>query len=223
MTETTNSEGPSPAAEFKAKIAYRKPADLKVDPENARKHPDRQINLLARAIRDNGFLIPLVVDGEGMVIAGHGRLLAARQLEIDKVPVVVADHLSAEQRRRFQIADNKLAELSSWDRKTLADQVREIRDLGYDATLIGFTPADLSGLLGVSQTSAANGAGASGSDKPPTKAVTYQVPNEAVAEVEAALKTAKEIDPDAKTNGQALAVLARAFNMAQGTDARPAA
>jgi hypothetical protein len=87
---------------------------------NARRHSEQQIDKLAEAITIYGWTIPLLVDETGLLIAGHGRLLAAKKLDIKTVPVVVAKGWSEEKRRAYTIADNRLGELSEWDAEILS-------------------------------------------------------------------------------------------------------
>src|ERR1700674_1368960 len=82
---------------------------------NARTHSDAQIAQIAASIREFGFNNPILVDSASGVIAGHGRLLAARKLGLEEVPVIVLDHLSEADKRAYIIADNRLAELAGWD------------------------------------------------------------------------------------------------------------
>ena len=88
--------------------------------------------LIAGSIREFGFTNPVLVDGENGVIAGHGRLLAARKLGLDQVPVIELAHLTPAQKRAYILADNKLAERAGWDRELLALEVGELSELGMD-------------------------------------------------------------------------------------------
>jgi ParB-like chromosome segregation protein Spo0J len=85
---------------------------LTPDPENARVHGPRQIARIADSIAAFGFNVPILIDGDGAVLAGHGRVLAARRLGLSEVPTIALEHLSEPERRAFMIADNRLAELS---------------------------------------------------------------------------------------------------------------
>ena len=102
------------------KITYRSPARLRPHPRNARDHSAAQIDKIAASIRSFGFNSPVLVDCDDQIIAGHGRVLAALKLGMDQVPVVAIEHLSANQRRAFMLADNRIAELSTWDDEILA-------------------------------------------------------------------------------------------------------
>src|SRR6266536_4228324 len=85
------------------------------NPRNAKRHPRKQIDLLSESIRQLGFNVPIIVDEANVVLAGHGRYAAARQLGFSEVPIIRLTHLSAEEQRLFALADNKLPELGSWD------------------------------------------------------------------------------------------------------------
>lgn len=110
---------------------------------NARTHSDLQLEQIAASIREFGFTAPILVDGSDGVVAGHGRLAAAKLLGLAEVPVVVLDHLSAEQRRQYVLADNKLAENAGWDLELLA---LELEAVEIDPAVLGFGEADLARL-----------------------------------------------------------------------------
>lgn len=121
-------------------IAYRSPARLRPHPRNARDHSDAQIDKIAASIRSFGFNSPVLVDADDQIIAGHGRVLAALKLGMDQVPVVAIEHLSANQRRAFMLADNRIAELSTWDDEILALELEELSvlDEPFEITDTGF-------------------------------------------------------------------------------------
>ena len=114
---------------------------------NARTHSAEQIAQIAASILEFGFTNPILVDSMDGIIAGHGRLLAARKLGLAEVPVVVLDHLSETQRRAYILADNKLAMNAGWDEKMLASELRELEADGTDLALIGFSDEELEALL----------------------------------------------------------------------------
>lgn len=106
--------------------------------KNAKKHPTKQVEHLAKLIRDHGFDQPIVVDKDGVIIKGHGRLLAAQHLKMAAVPVVVRDDLTPAQVRAARIADNKVAEMGSWDVDMLLDDVKEAMEMpGFDLDVLG--------------------------------------------------------------------------------------
>ncbi len=100
-------------------IEYRRPASLKPYANNPRKHPEKQIVKLMASINQFGFALPVLVDGHGTIIAGQARVEAASRLGLAEIPVLVADKWTASEVRAYRLADNRLAELSSWDESTL--------------------------------------------------------------------------------------------------------
>jgi DNA modification methylase len=120
---------------------------LKPYARNARTHSDEQVAQIAASIAEFGFNAPILVDSNAGIVAGHGRLLAARKLGLSEVPVVVLDHLSENQRRAYVIADNKLALNAGWDEKILAAELRDLENEGIDLALVGFSDDELEDLL----------------------------------------------------------------------------
>ncbi len=96
------------------KIAFLRPRDLKLNPRNARVHPEQQIEQIAQSINQFGFNNPVLVDGQDNVLAGEGRVKAARRLGLQQIPALKIEHLNAAEKRAFVLADNKLAEGSGW-------------------------------------------------------------------------------------------------------------
>ena len=115
--------------------------------KNARTHSPEQVAQIAACIAEFGFNAPILVDSNAGIIAGHGRLLAARKLGLAEVPVVVLDHLSETQRRAYILADNKLALNAGWDEKVLAAELRDLEVEGVDLALVGFSDDELEDLL----------------------------------------------------------------------------
>jgi hypothetical protein len=105
---------------------------------NARTHSDAQVAQIAASIREFGWTTPLLISADGTIIAGHGRLAAARKLGMVEVPCIVLDHLSETQRRALVLADNKLALNAGWDDETLAVELAALRDDGFDLSVAGF-------------------------------------------------------------------------------------
>ena len=114
---------------------------------NARTHSDSQVAQIAASIAEFGFNSPILVDTNAGIIAGHGRLLAARKLGLTEVPVIILDHLSETQKRAYIIADNKLAELAGWNEEILAAEFADLEREGFDLGLTGFSNAELEALL----------------------------------------------------------------------------
>ncbi|MFM2354269.1 MAG: hypothetical protein RLZZ528_5 [Pseudomonadota bacterium] len=114
---------------------------------NARTHSPGQVALIAGSIREYGWTNPVLIDGDNGIIAGHGRVLAARQLGMTEVPVIELAHLSAAQKRAYILADNRLAEAAGWDRDLLALELGDLRDLGMELADLGFEAAELDALF----------------------------------------------------------------------------
>jgi hypothetical protein len=108
---------------------------LTPDSENARVHGPRQIARIADSIAAFGFNVPVLIDGKGAVLAGHGRVLAARRLGLSEVPTIALEHLSQAERRAFMIADNRLAELASWDDRRLGVELKALKGLDLDFSI----------------------------------------------------------------------------------------
>jgi len=110
---------------------------------NSRTHSSTQIDKVMASMIEDGFTNPILVDSKARILAGHGRLEAAKKLRLTEVPVVVLDHLSDEQKRAYVIADNKLAELAGWDNAILSSELKDLKDLDYDLDSIGFSDEEL--------------------------------------------------------------------------------
>jgi len=104
---------------------------------NPKIHPDTQITQLANSIREWGWTMPILIDENDQIIAGHGRLYAAKQLMIEEVPCVVATGWSDQQKKAYVIADNKIAENSEWDTGAYFTQLKEMNSSGFDLSLMG--------------------------------------------------------------------------------------
>ncbi|WP_337877386.1 DNA methyltransferase [Elioraea sp.] len=114
---------------------------------NARQHPPEQVAQLAASIGEFGFTVPVLVDDAGVLIAGHGRVLAAKALGMDAVPAIRLAHLTEAQARAYRLADNQLALTSTWDESLLAAELRALRTEAFDLGLIGFDQGTLDRLL----------------------------------------------------------------------------
>ena len=104
---------------------------------NAKLHPDSQIDQLANSIREWGWTIPILIDENDTVLAGHGRLYAAQQLGLTDVPCMVAEGWSEDKKKAYIIADNKLAEKGGWDNALLYSELKQINDSSFDLSLMG--------------------------------------------------------------------------------------
>ena len=114
---------------------------------NSRTHSDEQVAQIAASIKEFGFNNPVLVDGENGIIAGHGRVLAARKLSLDKVPTIELAHLTENQRKAYIIADNKLALNAEWNMPTLALEMHGLNGDGFDLALIGFDAGELTEIM----------------------------------------------------------------------------
>ena len=113
---------------------------------NARTHSEAQVAQIAASIREFGFNNPVLIDEQSSIIAGHGRVLAARKLELDTVPCIRLNHLSSTQRRAYIIADNKIAMNAGWDEELLALELTELTEFGVNMDLTGFTVDEIAEL-----------------------------------------------------------------------------
>jgi ParB-like chromosome segregation protein Spo0J len=119
-------------------VVYQPIDRVILDPGNPKKHSKKQIGQIARSLKEFGFNVPILVDADLRVIAGHGRLLAARQLGLQRVPTIALEHLNPEQAKAFAIADNRLGELSTWDDRLLGERFRELSRLNLSLDVTGF-------------------------------------------------------------------------------------
>ncbi len=126
-------------------VSYVPLDHLKPDPGNARQHSAKQVRQIAKSIESFGFNVPVLVDADGNVIAGHGRLLAARRLGWSEVPAIRLEHLSEGQKLAFMITDNRLAESAVWDDRLLAEQLKALAsvELEFDIEAIGFDMGEI--------------------------------------------------------------------------------
>lgn len=114
---------------------------------NSRVHSDKQVAQIAASIKAFGFNAPVLIMADGTIIAGHGRVLAARKLKMAEVPCVVLEHLSESDARAYIIADNKLTEAGAWDNDVLQMELAELKDCGFNLADFGFSDSELKTLL----------------------------------------------------------------------------
>ena len=117
--------------------------------KNSRTHDDAQVAQIASSIKEFGWTNPILVDGDKGIIAGHGRLMAARKLKMDKVPVIELKDMTEAQKKAYVIADNRLALNAGWDNAMLTIELQDLEDEGFDLTLTGFDDKELDALLNV--------------------------------------------------------------------------
>ena len=116
---------------------------------NARTHNKEQILKLRSSLREFGFVNPVIIDREYNVLAGHGRIMAAKEEGIEEVPCVYADHLTEAQKKAYILADNRMALDAGWDEELLSVEMQELQELGFDLSMTGFDEKELTDLLGV--------------------------------------------------------------------------
>lgn len=119
-------------------IQQEKVSDLVPYAKNARVHDESQVELIAKSIEEFGFLNPVLIDKDKNVIAGHGRIMAAKKLGMETVPALYVEGLTEEQRRAYILADNRLTEIGGWDMFTVEEEYKELQAAGFDVSLTGF-------------------------------------------------------------------------------------
>lgn len=134
--------------EQKIVIRYLKRSKLKLYERNAMNHSDDQVSQLAASITAFGWTNPVLIDEAGEIIAGHGRLAAAKLLGIDDIPTITLAGLTDEQKRAYRLADNKLPANARWDDVLLKSELRDLSAGDFDLSLIGFSDDELGVLLG---------------------------------------------------------------------------
>lgn len=121
-------------------------ARLKPYENNAREHSVEQVAQIAASIVEFGFLNPILVDSNDGIVAGHGRLSAAKELALDVVPVVVLDHLTENQKKAYILVDNKLAENATWNEELLAQEIIKLNLQDFDLNILGWTDEEIKAL-----------------------------------------------------------------------------
>jgi len=130
------------------KVTFQNPAELKPRATNPRTHSKKQIRQIADSIERFGFTSPVLVDSDDGIIAGHGRVEAAKLIGIKEVPTIRLEDLTEAEIRAYVIADNKLAENAGWDRELLAIELQGLIELDLDITITGFEMPEIDILLG---------------------------------------------------------------------------
>lgn len=129
------------------KVERRSVASLVPYARNSRTHSEQQVAQIAASIKEWGWTVPVLIDPDGGIIAGHGRILAAQKLGIKDVPCMVAEGWTEAQKRAYVIADNKLALNAGWDADMLKVELGALDDLKFDLTMTGFSVEELDGLF----------------------------------------------------------------------------
>lgn len=143
-------------------VERRSVASLVPYARNARTHSEEQVKQIAASIKEWGWTTPVLIDEEGTIIAGHGRVMAAHRLKVPEVPVMVARGWSDAQKRAYALADNKLPLNAGWDNDLLKLELGELQALNFDLSLTGFSPSELphlssaAGTVGIESPPASN-------------------------------------------------------------------
>lgn len=141
------------SSDLALRVSYVEPSNLQEYQKNPRTHSAEQVEKIVESLKVFGFVSPLLIDSEGDVIAGHGRLAAARLLKLERIPVIRIDHLNEAQKKALRIADNRLAELSGWDEKLLAIEFTNLIEidaecrLDFEIEATGFSFAQIDQLI----------------------------------------------------------------------------
>ena len=130
------------------KVEYKNIKELIPYCNNSRTHSDEQVLQIASSIKEFGFTNPVLIDDQGGIIAGHGRIMAAQKLKMEEVPTITLSDLSEAQKKAYIIADNKLALNSGWDDELLKIELEQLKELDFDLGLIGFSDDELALLMG---------------------------------------------------------------------------
>jgi ParB-like nuclease domain len=139
---------------------------------NPRTHSEAQVEKIAASMVEFGWTNPILVDENAGILAGHGRLLAARKLDLAEVPVIRFEHLSEAQKRAYILADNQLALQAGWDDALLADELAWLRDERFDLDLVGFDATELERLLALAEGEATSEEGEDEVPEPPEEPVS---------------------------------------------------
>ena len=189
-------------------------ADLVPYARNSRTHDDAQVAQIAASIREFGFTNPVLIDAQGGIIAGHGRVLAARKLKLEQVPCIMLGHLTDTQRRAYVIADNSLALNSSWNSELLQLELDDLKLDGFDLDLLGLdAPPDVDALDDMP--SLPDG------EKEPFQQKTFTLHDEQAAIVDDAITLARtsplaDTGLNENSNGNALALICAAWLKSNG-------
>jgi hypothetical protein len=207
----------APEKSRKLAVVWRSVDELIPYARNARTHSPEQVAQIASSIAEFGWTNPVLTDGANGIVAGHGRVLAARKLGHTEVPTLALDGLTKAQVRAYVLADNKLALNAGWDNEMLSIELSSLRDDGFDIGVIGFSTDEIDTLgLNVSaeDISAAFGQ-LPDADREPFTHMTFTLHDEQATTVKAALSEAEAmgefIGPNENSNGNALARICEAF------------
>ena len=208
-------------------MAERKQVDLKVEYKNikelipycnnSRTHSDDQVLQIASSIKEFGFTNPVLIDGQGGIIAGHGRIMAAQKLKMDEVPTITLSDLSEAQKKAYIIADNSLSLNAAWDVDLLRVEVEQLQEFDFDLTLLGFAGDVLEKLLDIN----AEMPDLPDGDKDPFQQKTFTLHDEQASILDDAIAKAKH-SPIADTglndnsNGNAITLICEQWLKSHG-------
>jgi ParB family transcriptional regulator, chromosome partitioning protein len=200
---------------MKAEIKYIKTDELIPYALNSRTHSEEQISQISASIREFGFTNPILVDDEMTIIAGHGRLQAAKRLKMKEVPCIALGHLTETQKKAYVIADNKLALNSGWDLDLLNVELQDLLDVDYDVNLIGFSEDELKNIIIDAVES--DLPELSTGEKEPFQQMTFTLHDLQIEEVKSALDKSKKMGEFAESynensNANALVRICEEFN-----------
>jgi ParB family chromosome partitioning protein len=178
---------------------------------NSRTHSDEQVAQIAASIKEFGFTNPVLIDSDGGIIAGHGRVKAAWKLKLPEVPCIRLGHLTEIQKRAYVIADNKLALNAGWDDEMLRIEFADLEDMGVDLTLTGFSAEEIAG-LGFDDDAAAEMPELKDGEKEPFQQKTFTLHDDQAEVVDNAITLARtnplaDTGLNENTNGNALALI----------------
>jgi len=196
------------------KITLKKVTELIPYVNNSRTHSDEQVAQIAASIKEFGWTNPILVDGSNGIIAGHGRLLAARKLGQTEVPTIELSDLTETQKKAYIIADNRLALSAGWDNEMLTLEFEELKALDFDLELTGFTLEEIDALAGVQELDGMPELPTG--DKEPFQQMTFTLHDTQAEQVGAAMDAAKQMgafidSPNENSNGNALARICETF------------
>ena len=208
-------------------MAERKQVDLKVEYKNikylipycnnSRTHSDEQVLQIASSIKEFGFTNPVLIDDQGGIIAGHGRIMAAQKLKMDEVPTITLSDLSEAQKKAYIIADNSLSLNAAWDVDLLRVEVEQLQEFDFDLTLLGFAGDVLEKLLDIN----AEMPDLPDGDKDPFQQKTFTLHDEQASILDDAIAKAKH-SPIADTglndnsNGNAITLICEQWLKSHG-------
>ena len=201
-------------------IVYR-PIDALVPyARNSREHSDEQVQQIVRSIQEFGFTNPVLIDEAGSIIAGHGRVMAARHVGLTEVPTITLAGLTDDQRRAYVIADNKLALNAGWDMSMLRDELLDLQDGGFAVELLGFTPTEIEVIT--KQVEPGEFPALKSGEGEPYQQMAFTLHDEQAETVKRALEIAKnmgEFDEDVNKNpnGNAIARVCEIFITLHGS------